>query len=931
MLFGTQADLLARLKSSFKDGDSRPLALLSGSGLSQPAVPNVNTMILLLRKGLDVEEQREFDEVLLQHSIPADKYQAAFQFLSFRRPPQFRDRVIRLATLSAFNAGDAPLDATALVHAGEFEAHPDKWKLPDGMASLGRIWAGLPPSLRGPILTTNFDPLTEIAIRRAGGNATTQVHSDDSSFLTNMRVQVGSTVVHLHGYWRESATLNTQEQLSQERPALSASLRVVLQQHTLLVVAYGGWSDVITKQILNIVREQSSDDLDVLWCMFESGDALESAFDKSPTLAALRTAPGNVQFYAGIDANSFFPELERSLAGSLSYSSSSRSIQQSGNLVGWTSIEQDYLEGHNANATAESALSFFDGRLPGWRDAINDLVPVRDVTNTVKNSIIGSIDRRESTFTSLIGPSGEGKSTAALQVAVALTAVPSTRVLFHGSDYFGSDKEILELPQDHSYVLVVDEAHRFVERLRSLTQAIHESGRKKIHILAISRDTDWQSAGGANFLWSRYLPSHQYRMNGVSRLDAVAIVQAWEAIGARALGALQSYATSDQRVDALIRAANDTQSGADGSLLGALLTTRYGSGLKSHVEELMTRARAWGVPTTGSEQLTRQDALVFIALPQANGVNEMTFKVLARALQVSEPELHANVLAPLGQEAAISYESGRVLIRHRLIAKAICEIAEENGYDLTNAIRRVVSAAAQTLDGGVYQKDMGRLAYLSGNLPTHPQFQLVAAQAAVDAVPHQISYRTSLSAALRKENRSVEASESNESSMKLFFRGGGLTAARPFFTEWGVVEGTLGRWARNAVFVGLSLQDNQAFEPITIDKSTFAISCFLRALKKGFVATNDARLIQGMAAGVVLAQDVVSPQGLVWVREAEALVENTGTTFPELGDSADLQRALQQACNFAKAEVELPLPNSLPLMDFRFQGLIDLVQRRSVR
>src|SRR5690606_22842424 len=139
--------------------------------------------------------------------------------------------------------------------------------------------------------------------------------------------------------------------------------------------------------------------------------------------------------------------------------------------------------------------------------------------------------------------------------------------------------------------------------------------------------------------------------------------------------------------------------------------------------------------------------LVAIALPHANGIRQLNFEVLARALDIQEPTLHAFVLAPLGQEAAISYNSGRVLVRHSLIASSICDIAEDMGVDTESLVRRVASAGAYVLDrSGGFHPDIAQLAFMSASLHTHPQYQVAAAEAASEAVPMRIALRTNLSA-----------------------------------------------------------------------------------------------------------------------------------------------------------------------------------------
>ena len=478
--------------------------------------------------------------------------------------------------------------------------------------------------------------------------------------------------------------------------------------------------------------------------------------------------------------------------------------------------------------------------------------------------------------------------------------------------------------------MVIDEAHRFVDRLRGLAETIQSTGKRQVHLLVAARDTDWQASGGAMFHWSRLLVTSKYDLNGVDRPDAVAIISAWESIGPRALGALSDMSSRDERIDALMAATRDENAGSEGSLLGALLTTRYGPGLRDHVRELVDRVGSWRIPggTTETER-TLLDALIYVALPHANGIHDLTIEVLAQALGVTEAELHAYVLAPLGQEAAISYTSRRVLIRHRLIAYVLCEIAEERGYNLERAIENLVTAAALRMEDFGYDKSIAALAYMSSHLNAHSHLQLVAAQAAVDAVPRQLSYRTSLSAAYRKAGNAAAAVSTNVDALFLLRSGGELTGVRSYLNEWGVAEGNLQNWSRNAILVGLSLQDSHAFGPLSSDNASYAIGCLLLAFKKLYEANSDRLLLGGLAATVVLAEQLAATYSKQWVTEAELLVDRNAGDYPSLADGKAIQRNLAAAFGSARASLESALPGSLPNFDPKFARLVELAQTRS--
>ena len=251
---------------------------------------------------------------------------------------------------------------------------PQGWRL---LAEFGRASR----TNHSPILTTNFDPLCEVAIQKAGGHVVLRIMDSDGSFLRDVRTVTLPQVVHLHGYWRESATLSMTIQLTLERPALEGSIRALLSQYTLVVLGYGAWHDALARQLVHVVREREERELDVLWCYYGTSDQLDREFTTNDILSALSQAPGNVQFYTDIDANLMLPALEQKLSDDLVYSDALRGQPGQGTLIDWMPIVDAILTPSSETENANAALTFFDGRLPNWRDALNPLLPKRDVVS----------------------------------------------------------------------------------------------------------------------------------------------------------------------------------------------------------------------------------------------------------------------------------------------------------------------------------------------------------------------------------------------------------------------------------------------------------------------------------------------------------------------------------------------------------------------
>jgi hypothetical protein len=819
--------------------------------------------------------------------------------------------------MHAYSKAD-PTERPTLESMDTAEADVKGWNLSAGVAALGRIWTGLPDERRGPILTTNFDPLVEIGIRRSGGSATPYVQIDDSSFLRNMRVQTGSTsVVHLHGFWREGATQHTPEELELGRPVLAAALRALLQTHTLLIMGYGAWNDVVTRQLLATVREDTQRELDVLWALHESGDALQHALAQSPTMQELRKAPSNVVFYEGIDVETLLPELERRLADVLTYEDRARDESVVHGIVGWSPITQTFIEKRASASSDQSALSFFDGRLPTWSDASDIRIPARSVTTELVNYVSAQMPLKQSSFSLVLGPSGEGKSIAIRQAAVQLKALnPDLSVLALEGDNFGHVDRFHQLDPSRQYLLVVDDAADFERDLERLAAALHEQSPATIHLLGASRDTDWRSVGGSAFTWSRYLSTRTFTLNRLTRADALAIVTSWESLGLTALGELSRLPNTDERVDELLRVAADQHAQNEGSLLGALLVTRYADGLREHIRDLMWRlsqriVRGLARPSgTDAPAFTLLDALVTTAFLHTNEVPSLTFSLLADCLDLSDLEVQVEVIAPLGLEAAISYSVGKIFVRHRIIASVICDLAEQFDIELEAIARRLVAVAVGQIELDGVNEDRLNVAYLASRIKQHPNLQIPAARAAVEASPNRLQYWTSLSSIVRASDPN-EAASINASVARRLNEMSDLKPLPGFYTEWAVSVGEAENWRLNAFLAAASLRDGILSESRGVSRS---VSCLVLPLRKLTELAPQSVYARGLRAAVSISLAIdFSELRKDWLHEAERVLARAG--YSAHGPDAVVACAadLDEVWRTLRNEVRDELPAALPI------------------
>lgn len=261
--------------------------------------------------------RREFDDdptqlLALDQALATageKRYQAAFVFLQGRRGQQTANEIVRNAVWAARLPEFAPFDAHLRDPASTDEdcsaldLDNSGWALNPGNESLGKLLAAYPARFGRSILTTNFDPLIEVAIRRAGGlHFRTILHTDGNLLQT---VGDGCHVIHLHGYWYGSDTLHTTRQLGQSRPRLKASLSALLRNKVVVACAYSGWDDTFTEAMMDVVRDDTAYP-EIIWAFYSDRPNVGE-------LLSQRLSPGidrgRVTLYAGIDCHDFFPKL----------------------------------------------------------------------------------------------------------------------------------------------------------------------------------------------------------------------------------------------------------------------------------------------------------------------------------------------------------------------------------------------------------------------------------------------------------------------------------------------------------------------------------------------------------------------------------------------------------------------------------------------
>lgn len=309
--FFDEEALLDRLTAGVIES-GRDVVFITGAPLTGPTleggpgVADVSGVTELIRNHFSSSPARLAD-LNTQLENTSNPYQTAFAFLTGRRGQDVANRIIRQAVWMARKDFD-PEKIEALSHLSDddlklFENDIAAWNLSPAVEALGQLIALEPTRFGRAVITSNFDPLIQVAIKRAGGEAwRTALHGDVALGVSSAD---GCEIIHIHGFWRGSDTLHTGNQLLQKRPKLAGSLLDLLAGKTVVVMAYGGWEDVLTNALGTLVSNPAAFP-EIVWTFFSRepnlGDHLKSVL--GPGMDRNR-----VTFFSGIDCHTFMPRL----------------------------------------------------------------------------------------------------------------------------------------------------------------------------------------------------------------------------------------------------------------------------------------------------------------------------------------------------------------------------------------------------------------------------------------------------------------------------------------------------------------------------------------------------------------------------------------------------------------------------------------------
>jgi predicted phosphodiesterase len=587
---------------------------------------------------------------------------------------------------------------------------------------------------------------------------------------------------------------------------------------------------------------------------------------------------------------------------------------------GWQLIDTVFLRRHQEPISKDHALRYFDGATPDWRVALSPTIPSLSVVGRVLRRLAsyGGTDKPQ--VVQIIGPTGEGKSTALMQITTQVVeAHRGWNVLWRTSDNTLSVEEVLRLPQTgNPWLMVCDAADLIAHDLYRLCQLLAREQRTDIRLLIACRETDWLAAKAHRFEWLNCSSFQQDLVSGLTDEDASSLVEAWTAFGDEALGHLSNF-DQEIAVKRLYGAARQGAANEEGSLLGALLKERYGDDLKEHIKTMLNRLNDRTIPG-GSDLLS---AFSYIAAMHVEGLDFLSRPVLADALACPIEKLNTQVLTVLGMEAAVSSDGRFILTRHKRIAHATLSLLQDVfEVDVDEMYLELVEAAHRQQRLGTYVPHLNNWYY---RITDHfiakgkDELALKIGELLLRLNPHRLTFRRRLSSINRRLGRKTVAAN--------LFANIGKVEDRATLMEWGFAESVGSISSFGVLIMALSISDNASSEFITVDNAKMAlngigISCLPlheeyleRAFMKTVIAT--AELVLILPLGEKIQTSVVERLKAAGKEPGESI--DVGVELTVLRDS------IETIWNFSGSQVNRLQDYVTSPTDFKFDGLLRLL------
>lgn len=681
--FGDTSDLRIRLQVLAEEAD-RPLVTVFGSGISSEVLPSVPQLTDIFRAHMPERGLARFDETVAEAQDPGVKYQNAAAVLTRQAGEHRVMRAIRTAVLQA--CPDVLEKDVAEVARNEELCREymktGNWRIPRGYRQFAKFFASLNGRVRGPIITTNFDPLIELALGQADVPAVPiPIPTDTTPTLQQLKEAIAQPVLHIHGYWTGRAASNVPTRITADRPGLDDVLRRLLTNAIVLVVGYSGWLDGFMKSLSSTVLDNADLlEAEVLWAAYET----DAAAVTSGAIGRFVGAPG-FTLYLGVDGHDLFTDqLDRD----------ETETEETSSPFGYSRVPRTLVD-----SSSYQPGGFAEGNQPVWADAAPGRWPVLSSTALLERKVVERLRVDGGGGAVAIGPLGEGKSLALRQVAHAVAGSrPEWNVLWRDPGAPVLTKEWLNDVRAVGKTLIcVDEADLIMESMAATKDVWAVEGSGIAFLLASHDRLWWQGAGSALQPWIDDVLFH-----GITDNDAKNIALTWQGLGL--------LPDENQEVDTIaerLAMSADAMAAESNTLFGAVLDVRYGANLGARVEDLVRKLHE--IKLTASVDLGDVFGGICVmqhTLDKNGNLGRGASRPVIAAMAGLDPDFaDGKILQTLGREAAVTFAGNRVYCRHPSIAATVVDYLHREGtaekiYELVGQAggERLVKKAT-TLEG----------------------------------------------------------------------------------------------------------------------------------------------------------------------------------------------------------------------------------------
>ncbi|WP_367133559.1 hypothetical protein [Saccharothrix sp. HUAS TT1] len=456
----------------------------------------------------------------------------------------------------------------------------------------------------------------------------------------------------------------------------------------------------------------------------------------------------------------------------LSVESIMKTPAASGAPNGWVVMTPDDF----SDITPDKDLTgFFNGGEPQWEAVVHPRLRRLQITDSLLDRTRRRIREGRAGIELVIGPTGEGKSTALRQAAAVLARDDGRTVLWRQRHDAVLTQQVLDAARDHGpgAVLVSDHAQLLLESLHKLVKGDHIPASSGLQLLLASRDTDWtRRVRELGFkinpveAWKNKGPliSTKHPFGRVSESDARRIIQSWRALEPVEPDVIQGL--SDGDAAKLLSERSAHASSRSGALLGGLLAVRYTpEELRAHLVDLLESLSQDVTPG----DMTLADVVIVLSLVDVAGLDGIPSSVIAGFCDVEESSFRSKVANRLGREAVANYGDDIMRPRHPMVSEAVYGIAmsdesdlavESAGFHLLEVIERL-GGGGNLKDGAGQVFGIGRELYKAAvprSLgPRSRLFGIALARRACELRPQALANHMALSECLRLDGQARRA------------------------------------------------------------------------------------------------------------------------------------------------------------------------------